>query len=87
MNNHPTQSRRQFLQTAAAASGGVMVGFFLPGLSRAAAGVVNGVAAPFQPNAFIRIAANEEITLIVGAFTALRGAVPVRTGAGRSLLA
>ena len=66
MSNHSTQSRRQFLQTAAAVSGGVMVGFFLPGLSRAAASAVNGAAVPFQPNAFIRIAANEEITLIVG---------------------
>ncbi len=59
-------SRRQFLQTSAEVGGGVMIGFFLPGLSRAASPDADTATATFRPNAFIRIAANDEITLIVG---------------------
>ena len=66
MNNDSlSQSRRQFLQSAVAAGGGVMVGFFLPAMARAAAQAANAGPVLFKPNAFIRIAANEEITLIV----------------------
>ncbi len=57
-------SRRSFLQTAAAAAGGVMIGFHIPGAARAAAGSA-GAAETFKPNAFIRIAPNDEITLII----------------------
>ena len=57
-------SRRTFLQTAAAAAGGVMIGFHIPGAARAGAGSA-GAAEPFKPNAFICIAPNDEVTLII----------------------
>jgi isoquinoline 1-oxidoreductase subunit beta len=56
-------SRRQFLQTTVAAGGGLLIGFTIPGLARAA-DPASG-AAPFKPNAFIRIAPDGRITLVV----------------------
>jgi isoquinoline 1-oxidoreductase subunit beta len=56
-------SRRQFLGAAVAAGGGLLIGFTLPGRSRAAAAEAGSGA--FQPNAFIRITPDNEVTLIV----------------------
>ncbi|MBS0395258.1 MAG: xanthine dehydrogenase family protein molybdopterin-binding subunit [Proteobacteria bacterium] len=56
-------SRREFLSAAAAAGGGLLVGFTLPG--RASAAVPAAGAGPFQPNAFIRIGSDNVVTLIV----------------------
>lgn len=65
MNHEPgNSSRRVFLQTAAAVGGGVMVGFFLPGMTRAAT-LPAAAGSEFKPNAFIRISSNNEITLII----------------------
>ena len=59
----PNPSRRQFLQISVAAGGGLLVGFLLPGRSRAA--TAESASTTFRPNAFIRIAPNDEITLVV----------------------
>ena len=57
-------TRRDFLQATAAAGGGLLVGFVIP-----AGQQVAGAAAPgavFRPNAFLRIAPDDEVTVIVG---------------------
>lgn len=54
-------SRRAFLKTSALAGGGLLIGFTLPGASRLAE-----AAGEFKPNAFIRIARNNQVTVICG---------------------
>ena len=55
--------RREFLQgSAAAAAGAFTLGFVLPSRGRAEA----GQAAPFEPNAFIRITPDNRVTVVVG---------------------
>lgn len=55
--------RRQFLKFSVAASGGLLIGFYLPESSgKAAAQASDSV---FMPNAFVRIGADEQITVIV----------------------
>jgi isoquinoline 1-oxidoreductase beta subunit len=56
-------SRRDFLATAVTAGGGLLIGVALPGRDPAAA--TAGAAASFQPNAFIRITPDDQVTLIV----------------------
>ena len=56
-------SRRQFLQISVAAGGGLLVGFLLPSRTQAAA--QESASTTFRPNAFIRIAPNDEVTLVV----------------------
>ena len=56
-------SRRRFLQTSGAAAGGLVVGFHLPGVG--AKRLLAATAAPFAPNAFIRIATDNTITILV----------------------
>ena len=56
-------SRRDFLKTGALAGGGLILGFSLPfgaSLSEAA-----GKKVPFVPNAFIRIGADNSVTIII----------------------
>jgi isoquinoline 1-oxidoreductase beta subunit len=56
-------SRRSFIKTGALATSGLILGFFVPGanrLSRAA-----DAAAPSAPNAFLRIAPDNTITVMV----------------------
>ena len=60
------RSRREFLQTTAAVGGGMMVGFFVPAATFAAAAAATSAPEAFRPNAYIRIASNDEVTLIVG---------------------
>jgi isoquinoline 1-oxidoreductase beta subunit len=60
-----SESRRAFLQASAAAGGGLVIGCWAPALARF--GAVHGAApVPFQPNAYLRIAPDNTITVIVG---------------------
>jgi isoquinoline 1-oxidoreductase beta subunit len=56
-------SRRSFLKTGAAATGGLVLGFFLPGGGRMARAA--GAPAPSSPNAFLRIAPDNSVTVLV----------------------
>lgn len=59
-------SRRAFLKTAAVASGGLVIAFFLPTAVRKA--LAEGAPAgkpPVAPNAFIRIAPDDSVTVLV----------------------
>jgi len=56
--------RREFLRISIGASGGLLIGFCLPGAAEASA-AQNGSATSFMPNAFVRIGADERVTVIV----------------------
>ena len=55
--------RRQFLKFSVAASGGLLIGFYLPGVSTL--GSAQPSANTFMPNAFVRIGTDERVTVIV----------------------
>jgi len=60
----PTMERREFLKFSLAASGGLLIGLYVPGGSKEAmAG--EQAASGFMPNAFVRIGTDERITVIV----------------------
>src|SRR5438128_10817866 len=56
--------RREFLRVSIGASGGLLIGLCLPGAVEASA-AQNGSATSFMPNAFVRIGADERVTVIV----------------------
>jgi isoquinoline 1-oxidoreductase beta subunit len=58
-------TRRRFLQKSGAATGGLVLGFYLPG--RIAGRLHAAAPAPltFAPNAFVRVAKDETITILV----------------------
>ena len=56
------ESRRNFLKSGALAGGGLIVGFMLPSASRFAA----AVAPSFRPNAYLRIAPDDTVTVWCG---------------------
>ena len=62
-------NRRDFLKTGAAVGGGLLISLYLPELALASgesnAGSPTAPAAPFAPNAFIRIGTDDIITVIV----------------------
>jgi len=61
-------ARRRFLRDAALLAGGLVIGFRLPekgGRAWAAKEAAAGAAKVYPPNAFIRIAADDSVTLIV----------------------
>jgi isoquinoline 1-oxidoreductase subunit beta len=69
--------RRQFLKFSLAASGGLLLGLYLPGKSKLALAQEQS-ASVFMPNAFVRIGTDERVTVIVnhsemgqGVYTAL----------------
>ena len=69
--------RRDFLRFSLAASGGLLIGFYLPGKSKLALAEDQSSKA-FMPNAFVRIGTDERVTVIVnhsemgqGVYTAL----------------
>ncbi len=55
--------RRDFLKVSVAASGGLLIGFCLPGASKVASAEAS--AEGFMPNAFVRIGSDERVTVIV----------------------
>jgi isoquinoline 1-oxidoreductase beta subunit len=55
--------RRDFLKGGAAVAGAFTLGFVIPGKTRAGAGSGNGD--PFVPNAYIRVSADNRITIIL----------------------
>ncbi len=69
--------RREFLKFSLAASGGLLIGFYLPGTSKLA--LAQGQSSNvFMPNAFVRIGTDERVTVVVnhsemgqGVYTAL----------------
>src|SRR5579863_3714988 len=56
-------NRRNFLQAGATAAGGLMIGFYLPERSPLAAQAA--AAAPSKLNAFVRIGADDSVTLMI----------------------
>ncbi len=56
-------TRREFLKVSAAVGGGLLIGFYLPGRSKA--GIVEAAEQEFAPNAFLRIAPDNTVTVIV----------------------
>src|SRR5437899_3110709 len=55
--------RRQFLKFSVAASGGLLIGFYLPAMSTL--GSAQQSANTFMPNAFVRIGRDDRVTVIV----------------------
>lgn len=53
--------RRDFLKFSVAASGGLLIGFYFPGISASA----QASTSEFMPNAFVRIGTDERVTVIV----------------------
>ncbi len=69
MSTNAFTTRRDFLKGSAATTGALVIGFTLPVSSRfaqAAAAATPGPAAGFAPNAFLRIAADGQVTVICG---------------------
>jgi isoquinoline 1-oxidoreductase subunit beta len=62
MNTALNLSRREFLKVSAAAGGGLLIGLYLPGRLEAAAG--SQTETEFMPNAFLRIAPDNTVTVI-----------------------
>jgi isoquinoline 1-oxidoreductase subunit beta len=76
MTNTLDPARRKFLKDAAVASGGLVIGFYWPGAARVA--LAQTSPAPIPPNAFIRIAPDSTVTVLIkhlefgqGVFTSL----------------
>jgi isoquinoline 1-oxidoreductase beta subunit len=63
MSDLVDESRRQFLKVSAAAGGGLLIGFHLPLAVRG--GEAEAAANGFAPNAWIRIATDDSVTLRV----------------------
>ena len=78
MDETPNPDRRSFLKASAASGGALVIGFYLPAGVRKAVAASKQVATPFVPNAFIRIAPDETVTILCnksemgqGVYTAL----------------
>ena len=55
--------RREFLQSAAAGATGLVIGFYLPNRLEASAATAEAVT--FAPNAWVRIGADDAVTLVI----------------------
>src|SRR5438034_10203429 len=58
----PQVTRRAFLETAGVAGAGLVIGFHVPATGR---GRAAAAAAPFAPNAWLRIGADESVVVVV----------------------
>src|SRR5947208_15138117 len=58
----PQVTRREFLETAGVAGAGLVIGFHVPATGR---GRAAAAAAPFAPNAWLRIGADESVVVVV----------------------
>jgi isoquinoline 1-oxidoreductase beta subunit len=58
-------SRRDFIKTSAVLTGGFIVGFHISSKAEAAAAALAQGATPFPPNAFIQIAPDNSITMVI----------------------
>ncbi len=65
VNSIVNTSRRDFLKTSAAGTTGLVIGFYLRGNSDAAL-AASPAAGPFAPNAWIRVATDDTVTLLIG---------------------
>ena len=66
MNAETINSRRQFLKASALVGGGLVIGFVVPGAKRLAAQPAAAAAvASFAPNAFLRIGADDSVTVLL----------------------
>lgn len=66
MNAETINSRRQFLKASALVGGGLVIGFVIPGAKRLAAQPAAAAAvAGFAPNAFLRIGADDSVTVLL----------------------
>lgn len=66
--SHPTQTRREFLETSAALGASLLIGFYLPGVERRASpspGRAPG-AVTFKPNAWLEVHADGAVTIWTG---------------------
>jgi isoquinoline 1-oxidoreductase subunit beta len=71
-------NRRKFIKTSAAVGGGILLGFYMPAFGKGMRKAGIPETAPLVPNAFIRIGADNMVTVIVnhsemgqGAYTSL----------------
>ncbi len=66
MNAETQTSRRNFLKAGALVGGGLVIGFVIPGAKRLALAQPEAAAAvaPFAPNAFLRIGADDSVTVL-----------------------
>ncbi|HKZ64869.1 MAG TPA: molybdopterin cofactor-binding domain-containing protein, partial [Chitinophagaceae bacterium] len=64
MSDTNTLSRRKFIQTGAAAGGGLLLSFYLPAFGKGIKSAGIPAPADFVPNAFIRIGTDDIVTVI-----------------------
>jgi isoquinoline 1-oxidoreductase subunit beta len=65
MSARTRPSRREFLKTSARISGGLVVGFVLPGIGRFAAFQGLQAGGRFAPNAFVRVGTDDSVTILL----------------------
>ncbi|MET0655832.1 MAG: xanthine dehydrogenase family protein molybdopterin-binding subunit [Pseudoxanthomonas sp.] len=67
MNAETNNSRRRFLKAGAVVGGGLVIGFLIPGAKRLAFAQPAAAAAvaSFAPNAFLRIGADDSVTVLL----------------------
>ncbi len=64
LNSIVNASRRDFLKKSATGTFGLVIGFYLPGNSDAALAAAPA-AGPFAPNAWVRVASDNTVTLVI----------------------